>query len=132
MSGDTPLQIQQAMFSDQFWTECWEDMTGVLYWICLVCAAACHTQIVAPPAFSRSQVELALNSSLQPEIHAALEARERIPARITNANPENEATRRFFTAMAIRCSILLRFEHTDAVIIMLRRLAEVQEILRRG
>lgn len=42
------------------------------------------------------------------------------------------ATRKWMIALAIRCSILLSFQHTDAVVRMLRMLLDVQRVLRGG
>lgn len=44
---------------------------------------------------------------------------------------QREYTRRWLVAVAVRCSILLRFEHTTAILQTLRKLVDVQSALGR-
>lgn len=105
--GVTPLMIKEALIKAEI-HEAWNSMIGVLFWITLVAGAACNTVPYAPPR--RASIGVG-------NMHAE------------NLFDEEEVTRKWLIAVGLRCSVLLSFEHTAAVVQMLRKLLDVQDML---
>lgn len=83
-------------------SDCWSHMAGVLFWTTLV-AGAC-----ANPDSASSE----------------LSTRDRWD--------ENEEARKWLTAVAVRCSILLSFEYGGAILETLERIVGIEKVLAKG
>lgn len=105
--GVTPLMIKEALMQTEI-SDCWHSMIGVLFWITLVAGAACNTVPYVPTR--RASIGF---GNLYAE----------------NIVDEEALTRKWLIAVGIRCSVLLSFEHTAAVVQTLRKLLDVQEML---
>ncbi|GAB7350929.1 hypothetical protein MBLNU459_g1438t1 [Dothideomycetes sp. NU459] len=102
----TPLMVKETLMRTDI-PDCWNSMVGVLFWITLVAGAACNAAPQPPPR--RASIGM---GGLHEE------------------NPtELELTRRWLIAVGIRCSVLLSFEHTTAVVQTLNKLLAVQDML---
>jgi hypothetical protein len=80
-------------------SNCWDLMAGVLFWIVLVAGAAANTDQMASPMLR------AVNLS------------------------KGDAARKYLSAIAMRCSIKLGFEHAFVLLATLRRMVDIQQLL---
>lgn len=113
--GVTPAMIRHVLARTDLFN-CWDEMIGVLLWVTLVSGAA-----AAAAACSS-------NTSSSEEKGKHIEASSAAVEELTEA----EATRKWLIALSMRCSILLSFERTAAVMESLQRLLDVQCLLSKG
>ncbi|KAF1356956.1 hypothetical protein BDV97DRAFT_394823 [Delphinella strobiligena] len=112
--GVSPSTIRIAILRTDLFS-CWDEMIGVLLWVVFVAGAASHES---------SSADTNADSTNSSSRHG----RENVSA----TGDEGNVERRWFIALAMRCSILLSFEHTAAVTEALRKLLTVQDLLGRG
>lgn len=109
--GVTPSTIRKAILRTDLFS-CWDEMIGVLLWVVFVAGAA-------------SNATASTHTDADPTGSTHGHAQENVEGTAGEGNKE----RRWLVALAVRCSILLSFEHTAAVTGALQRLLIVQDLL---
>lgn len=148
----SPRQIRDALVMTDLST-CWKGWTSVLYWITLVAVSACgepkygvSTSTAASPLAQNPRsvpwridtdvgaIESRLDEESVAQHSTALQPFPQThPSSLASLDPQDAidfVTRRWLVAISVRCSILLRFEHTAGVLSSLEQLLAVQRILR--
>lgn len=99
------IRIKNALSRTNI-TDCWGPMNGVLFWIVIVAAASANPERIRSPDTS--------------------------PTESAKDEEEFEEARKWLTAIAVRCSILLGFEHGGAVLETLKRLVGIEQALKKA
>jgi hypothetical protein len=96
-------------------SNCWDSMVGILFFNTLIAAAACNDTC--------NDTDTDADTDTENTAKPAKDASSGMAAQV-------QASRKWFVALAIRCSILLSFSHTDVVVDMLSLVLDVQAVLR--
>ena len=97
------IRIKDALLRTNM-TDCWGHLAGVLFWIALVAGASANPQSSAV-------------------VGGYVVRRE---------SGDEEEARKWLAAVAVRCSIVLSFEHGGAMLETLKRMVAIQDVLAKG
>ncbi|KAF2762032.1 hypothetical protein EJ05DRAFT_482832 [Pseudovirgaria hyperparasitica] len=111
-------QLKAALEKSHAADECWMDtkMTGVLFWITLVAGAACSRFLTRSPSLST---------------YSGFGEADSVRGEYAPQDSERYL-RKWFTAISVRCTILMGFEHGIPVLLSLRKMLAVLELLTPG
>ena len=112
--SSTPVQLRNALLQTDL-SNCWGPMAGVLFWLALVGGASVN------PAY-------AANNPPKSMQHKNSSGQETMAGR----REEEAEARQWFAAIAVRCSIVLGFDHGEVILETLKRFVGIQQALAQA